>query len=172
MRAFFHPDQSLHDPKQFMRVGKISDPQDVPARTEKLLKGLAAAAVTVEAPEDAGLEPVRKVHNPGYLEFLETAYGRWRMIESAGPEVLPNVSPYWNGSPDHDFRQACRPNSIVAQAGFYLGDLAVPIGENTWRSCIKSTHSAVAAANAVIAGDRFAYALCRPSGHHARADRA
>ncbi|MGI9483454.1 MAG: histone deacetylase family protein, partial [Hyphomicrobiales bacterium] len=59
-----------------------------------------------------------------------------------------------------------------AQAGFYLGDLAVPIGENTWRSCVTSTHSAVAAANAVISGDRFAYSLCRPSGHHARADRA
>ena len=43
MRAFFHPDQSLHDPQQFMQVGVIRDPKDLPSRTEALLGALGKA---------------------------------------------------------------------------------------------------------------------------------
>jgi acetoin utilization deacetylase AcuC-like enzyme len=53
-----------------------------------------------------------------------------------------------------------------------MGDLAVPLGPHTWRSTLRSAQTAVAAADAVLAGSRVAYALCRPSGHHARPDRA
>ena len=38
MRAFYHPDQALHDPKQFMRVGVIADPTDLPERTARSLE--------------------------------------------------------------------------------------------------------------------------------------
>ena len=56
--------------------------------------------------------------------------------------------------------------------GWYLGDLSVPMGPHTWTSVLRSAETAAAAADAVLAGERAAYALCRPSGHHARADRA
>ena len=172
MRAFFHPDQSLHDPQQFMRVGRISDPKDLPSRTAALLGALDKRGITPETPADYGLEPASSVHTKPYLDFLANAYERWRAIPEAGPEVLPNVSPYWNGRPEWQGRPACRSNSVVAQAGYYLGDLAVPIGPNTWHSAIRSTHAAVAAADTVLANGESAYALCRPSGHHARSDRA
>lgn len=172
MRAFFHPDQHLHDPQQFMRVGVISDPKDLPSRTDALLAALASRGITPEQPADYGLEPALSIHTRPYLDFLASAYERWRTIPGAGPEVLPNVSPYWNGRPEWPHRPPCRSSSVVAQAGYYLGDLAVPIGEHTWRSALVSSHTATAAADAVLAGERMAYALCRPSGHHARVDRA
>ena len=172
VRAFFHPDQSLHDPQQFMRVGRISDPKDLPSRTEALLGALAERGIAPERPANYGLEPALTIHAPDYLEFLESAYERWRAIPDAGPEVLPNVSPYWNGRPEWQHRPPCRSGSVVAQAGYYLGDLAVPLGPNSWRSILVSTHTATAAADAVLGGAGAAYALCRPSGHHARADRA
>jgi acetoin utilization deacetylase AcuC-like enzyme len=172
MRAFFHPDQSLHDPQQFMRVGVISDPKDLPSRTEALLGALAQRGVIPEQPSDYGIEPALTIHAKPYLEFLQTAYERWRAIPEAGPEVLPNVSPYWNGSPAQHQRPACRSSSVVAQAGYYLGDLAVPISAHTWTSALRSSHAATAAVDAVLDGAGVAYALCRPSGHHARVDRA
>jgi acetoin utilization deacetylase AcuC-like enzyme len=61
---------------------------------------------------------------------------------------------------------------MIAQTGWYLGDLSVSMGPRTWESIRASANTAVAAADAVAADRGTAYALCRPSGHHARADRA
>jgi acetoin utilization deacetylase AcuC-like enzyme len=172
MRAFFHPDQGLHDPQQFMQVGRIRDPKDLPSRTEALLGALAKRGVSPEKPADYGVGPALTIHTQPFVDFLQSAYERWRAVPEAGPEVLPNVSPYWNGRPEWQSRPPCRSNWIVAEAGYYLGDLAVPIGPNTWTSTIRSSHTATAAADAILRGEAVAYALCRPSGHHARSDRA
>ena len=89
-----------------------------------------------------------------------------------GPEVWPNTFPYWSGSPQTTARPPCPAKGLVGQVGWYLGDLSVPMGPDTWASTLRSCDSAVAGADALLAGDPMAYALCRPSGHHARADRA
>ena len=172
MLAFYHPDQQLHDPQQFMRSGRIAAPQDLPARTEALLGALMARGIAPRMPHDCGVDPLLAVHTADYLAFLDTAYARWQGLPGAGIEVLPNAFPYWSGRPDRDARPPCRSTSVIAQAGWYMGDLAVPLGPHTWRSTLRSAQTAVAAADAILAGSRVAYALCRPSGHHARPDRA
>lgn len=172
MRAFYHPEQALHSPRQFMRIGRLADATDLPSRTEELVKALGRLGIELETPQDYGRGPAESVHPAHYLDYLETAYQRWIEVPNHGPEVLPNTFPYWNGDPSRDARPPCPTNQLLAQTGYYLGDLAVPISEFTYRSALRSTHTATAAADAVIAGERLAYALCRPSGHHCRADRA
>ncbi|HMO28823.1 histone deacetylase family protein [Enterovirga sp.] len=172
MRAFYHPDQALHSPRQFMRFGRLADPTDIPVRTEKLLGALGRLGVEPEAPPDLGRRPASTIHPAHYLDYLETAYRRWLELPDHGPEVLPNTFPYWNGDPSREARPPCPTHQLLAQTGYYLGDLAVPISEFTYRSALRSTHTAAAAADAVLAGEPLAYALCRPSGHHCRADRA
>lgn len=169
MRVFYHPDQALHAPRQFMRFGELAAPTDLPARTEALLAAIARLNLSPELPPDHGRGPAGAVHPAHYMDFLETAFQRWQDLPVHGPEVLPNTFPQLFGT---GARPACPTDHLIAQAGYYLGDLAVPVGESTWISALRATHSATAAAEAVIAGDRAAYALCRPSGHHARADRA
>ncbi|MFC0342049.1 histone deacetylase family protein [Paracoccus niistensis] len=169
MRAFYSPDQALHSPKQFMRFGELAAPTDVPARTGALLGALARLGITPETPPDHGRAPAGKVHPAHYMEFLESAFRRWQELPVHGPEVLPNTFPDLSAE---RVRPPCPTDHLIAQAGYYLGDLAVPLGEFTWISALRSTHSATAAADAVVAGERAAYALCRPSGHHCRADRA
>ena len=172
MKAFYHPDQALHDPRQFMRLGVLAAPTDLPERTARLLQALACHGITPEASQGDGRKAAARVHAEHYLTFLETAYRRWRELPGAGAEVLPNVSPYWNGAPDRDGRPPCPSPLVVAQAGWYLGDGAVPIGPDTHVSAFRSAASAEAAATHVAQGGGAAYALCRPSGHHCRADRA
>ncbi len=53
-----------------------------------------------------------------------------------------------------------------------MGDAACSIGPNTWQAAIASAHVATHAAQLVADGERVAYALCRPPGHHTYADRA
>lgn len=172
MRAFYSPDQALHSPQQFMRYGTLASPTDIPERTEKLLEALSRLGIKPEEPRDIGREAAITIHPDYYLDYLETAYSRWLELPEHGPEVLPNTFPYWNGDPSKETRPPCPTNQLLAQTGYYLGDLAVPISEYTYHSALRSTHSAAAAADAIIHGEQSAYALCRPSGHHCRADRA
>lgn len=176
MKAFFSEEQLLHTPQQFMRLGRISAPTDLPSRAESLQGALAARGIRVQAPSDYGRKPLESIHSADYLNFLETAYTRWQSLKAPGVdpglEVLPNLSPYYNGRVEQAGRGPCPSPSIVAQAGYYLSDLSCPIGPQTWRSALRSTHSAVAAADHVASTSGMAYALCRPSGHHAHRDRA
>lgn len=172
MRAFYDPEQALHSPQQFMRYGRIADATDVPARTEALLAALSRLGIQAEPAKDYGRSAAEHIHPAHYLDFLESAFARWQALPDHGPEVLPNTFPYWSGNPAIDLRPACPTDHIIAQTGYYLGDMAVPVSEFTYRSALRSSHSATAGAEALIAGDALAYALCRPSGHHCRADRA
>lgn len=169
MRSFYHPDQALHAPQQFMRTGRLAAPTDIPARTQALLAALDRLGLIVCVPADHGRDPASVIHPPHYMYFLESAFRRWQELPGHGPEVLPNTFPQLFGTGG---RGPCPTDHLIAQAGYYLGDLAVPVGEFTWSSALRSTHAATDAALSVIGGDRAAYALCRPSGHHARADRA
>jgi acetoin utilization deacetylase AcuC-like enzyme len=172
MRAFYHHDQAAHDPQQYMRFGQVVAPKDVPARTEALLAALSSLGITPEQPAVDYAAAREAVHTAGFLHFLETAWDRWQQLPEKGPEVWPNTFPYWSGRPEEPARRDCPSEGLIAHAGWYLGDLSVPIGPRTWLSVRESCNTAVAAADAVLNGEPLVYALCRPSGHHTRADRA
>jgi acetoin utilization deacetylase AcuC-like enzyme len=129
---------------------------------ERLLAGARAAGCEVVRPRPHGLGPVAAVHTPEYLEFLEHIYTRWQRIEGASAEVIPNIHPI--------ARDGRYPASAVGQAGYHMADTSCPISAETWESACWSAWSAVDAADAVMSGERAAYALCRPPGHHAFAD--
>ena len=175
MKAFFTEDQLLHDPQQFMRLGRIAKPTDLPSRAHALRDALAARGIALASPPDVGRAPLAAVHSVDYLDYLESAYALWRELKlpgvEPGIEVLPNLSPYVSGTSGVD-RPPCPSPSLVARTGSYISDLACPIGPHTWHSVLRSAHTAVAAADAVLEHGDAAYALCRPSGHHAHRDRA
>lgn len=171
MRAFYHPDQAIHSPQQFMRYGKFVPIKDSPVRTERLLGALARHGIAPEMPVEHGTAPALTVHTPAYVRFLETAWENWAKLPDHGPEVWPQYFPYWSGRVEETARPDCPSTGFIGQVGWYLGDLSVPMGPDSWRSILRSSETAVTAADAILAGDRSAYALCRPSGHHARADR-
>ena len=172
MRAFYHPDQAVHAPQQYMRFGRIVPVKDLPVRTERLLGALSSRGIVPERPAAQGIAPALAVHTPAYLDFLRTAWDRWARLPDHGPEVWPNTFPYWSGRPEETARPDCPARGLVGQVGWYLGDLSVPLGPDSWTSILRSCETAVSGADALLAGEGAVYALCRPSGHHARADRA
>src|SRR5690606_33804078 len=175
MKAFFASEQLLHQPLQFMRAGRICAPTDVPERAATLNAVLAAKGISTQAPPDYALN-LPAVHSTAYLNFLKDGYPRWQALAQTGlepgPEILPNMVPYYNGRIDQDQRPECPSPSVIAQASWYLGHLSSPVGPHTWTAALRSAHTAIAAAESVSASCGMAYALCRPSGHHAHHDRA
>ena len=171
MRAFYHPDQATHAPQQYMRFGRLIPVKDLPVRTEKLLGALERHGIAPERPEALGTAPALAVHTPAYVRFLETAWARWALLPDHGPEVWSNTFPYWSGRVEEAARPDCPARGLVGEVGWYLGDLSVPMGPDSWTSILRSCETAASAADAVLAGSEAVYALCRPSGHHARANR-
>ena len=82
MQAFFSDEQLLHEPRQFMRLGRISAPTDLPSRAGSLQAALAARGIAVQAPPDFGREPLLAVHSADYLDYLEHAYARWQALKA------------------------------------------------------------------------------------------
>ncbi|MCB2124794.1 MAG: histone deacetylase family protein [Rhodobacteraceae bacterium] len=164
MKAFFDDRQRAHDPKMFMVNGTRLPNPEQPARIEALRAGAEAAGCTFAAPTDHGPGPLAALHSPEYLVFLQTIHTRWSRIAGAADEVIPNIHP--------DRRTASYPRSAVGQAGFHQADTACPIAAGTWDAAYWSAQAALTAADVVLAGERAAYALCRPPGHHAFGDLA
>ncbi|MDH3299932.1 MAG: histone deacetylase family protein [Acidimicrobiia bacterium] len=165
MKVFHHPIHVAHEPDFFLVRGIPTASADQPERVDRLLAGVARVGLGVEQPPDFGTEPVAAVHTARYLDFLRDAHREWMTL--LGPkagEVVANIHP----SRD----PVGYPSGVVGRAGWHMADTACPIGPDTHRAALASANSAVSAAAAVAGGDRFAYGLCRPSGHHAFADMA
>ena len=157
-------EQERHYPTSYLVNGVMQQNPERPERIAKLKAGALAAGLKLERPTEYGLSAIAAVHSPEYLKFLEGAYARWRRIEGASPAVTPNVHAPRRGG--------AYPASVVAQAGYHMADLACPVSAETWESALWSAWSAIHAADLVRHGERAAYALSRPPGHHASHDLA
>ena len=162
MKAFFAEEQKRHDPTFFLSSGAPQPNPEQPERVERLLAGARASGMEVLRPESHGLGPISAVHTPEYIDFLSRIYERWQRIEGASAEVIPNIHPL--------ARTGAYPASAVGQAGYHMADTSCPISRDTWDSACWSAWTAVSAADAVLSGECWSYALCRPPGHHAFRD--
>ena len=151
-------------PDNFVVRGVRQPNKEVPGRSELIRTALGDAGYELSAPEEFGLAPLSAVHTERYLNFLENGHAEWMALGDVAPEIIPNAFPV-NG-------HARYPSSIVGRAGFHQGDMACPINAGTWAAARGAANSALTATRMVLKGDRAVYALCRPPGHHAFADRA
>ena len=156
----------LHHPRQpFYDRGGFMAPPEVPERAERIRAAVEHAGFAVEAPEPQGLDPVRAVHDPAYVEFLEHAHARWRAATGA-PETGEAVAyaRAIRGQPDHF------PRPVIADLGWYSHDNDAILA-GTWAAATGAVDVTLSAWDAVVSGRAAAaYALARPPGHHAAAD--
>ncbi len=164
MIALYHPGQRAHDPKFFLSSGAQKPCPEQPSRIDALLSGVHSLGLTVQTPEDHGIDAISAVHPARYLTFLQTIHARWQHIPGASSEVIPNIHPA-NRSDGY-------PLSAVGQAGYHMTDTSCPISAETWSAAYASAQSAIAGAELILQSQRSAYALCRPPGHHAFAELA
>ncbi len=112
-------------------------------------------------PFDRGL--VETVHDPAYVDFIETAFSRWKEEGNAAPAAMGF------GWPTRRLRNI-RPDSLKAQLGYYSFAADCSIAEHTWKAAMASAAAADTAAQHLAAGAHSVFARCRPPGHHATKD--
>jgi acetoin utilization deacetylase AcuC-like enzyme len=158
MRGFFDARQRAHAPALELHNGGFVPYAETPARAESILAALGASEPAV----DHGEAPLRAVHGEAYLAFLWSAHNDWRAAGregDAGGYAWPVVR-----------RRPLALDRIDAKLGAYSFDASTPIAAGTWEGAYWSAQTALTALDAVLAGERSAFALCRPPGHHAGRD--
>ncbi|HQY09445.1 MAG TPA: histone deacetylase family protein [Burkholderiaceae bacterium] len=171
MQIFRNRLQALHDARLEMYRGRLVPCHEKPARVDHVLSELGRRPVGVlldPAPQPDGVlrAALEAVHAPRYLDFLASAWDAWLALDPANAEqdILPSV---W---PVRGFRSDVLPDNFAARLGLFSFDAGSPIMAGTWAAAQQGAACTHAAALAVAAGSRSAFALTRPPGHHAGPD--
>jgi acetoin utilization deacetylase AcuC-like enzyme len=160
-----------HAPGGEVWLGVRDDGTEVPARALVLRDALTAAGAPVVAAARHGDEIVRTVHAPELVDHLA---GVWRDWAAAGlpaeygrDRVVPYVFPTAGmlaGLPERS------PPAVHGRAGLFCYDTMTLVGPGSWAAIRGAADAALTAADLVGSGERLAYALCRPPGHHVTRD--
>ena len=139
---------------------------EIPARAEAIREALAAdPAFDLVLPAEHGLEPARAVHDPGLVRFLEEAWDAWRDEGGAAGDLVADT--FLHPGLRAGAGRAPEPRVAAGRAGYWCFDTSTPITVGTWPAARAALDVALTAADAVLGGERVAYGLCRPPGHHA-----
>jgi acetoin utilization deacetylase AcuC-like enzyme len=130
---------------------------------EYILRELKRRKMTdIVAPAKPDMKAIARVHDAGFLSFLQNAWEEWTAAGYRG-EVLPTAIP------NRSLRQKL-PRWIDGKVGYYTHSVETAITAGTWEAALASASVALSAQKIVAGGARSAFALCRPPGHHAHDD--
>lgn len=163
MRIIYSEDHKLRDAKTELHGGLLVTPFEGPFRAEWILSAVKEAGFRdVVAPGAQDLSTAMKVHDAGYLDFLSKAWTMWKATGAEG-EAIPASFPVR--------RSTLRvPNDIDALLGYYANAADTAITDGSYEAAIAAMRCAISGADWLQAGNRFAFSLCRPPGHHAGID--
>jgi len=153
MHIFYPSNHIRHCPVSEIENGEAIVHEEVPERVERLKAALVAAGRTVEdvsitVPQTV----VAHVHARNYLQTFQ------KVALSADSAQIPSVFPYGGHTTTSHLRAAFGAMSF---------DTYTPVFKGTYKAALESASCAYAGARAVLRGNKYTYALCRPPGHHA-----
>jgi acetoin utilization deacetylase AcuC-like enzyme len=163
MITVYSEEHRLRNARTELYGGQLVTPHECPERAQYVLDRVVAVGLgEIVAPTRHGIDPVLRVHDPGFVAFLEGAAAEWAAAGNRG-EAIPDC---W---PARRMTQR-RPNSITGKLGYYAMAGETSITPGTWEAARAAADAALTGAARLHAGVRAAFALCRPPGHHAARD--
>ena len=163
MLTVFSEKHALRDAKTELYGGELVPPFECPVRAEYILERLKSVNLgEIITPDEFGLDPITRIHDRGFLNFLEQCWKDWVAVGYKG-EAIPTI---W---PSRRTQQRI-PNHIEGRMGYYALAGETSISSGTWEAARASANVALTAQAAIKNGANEAFALCRPPGHHAAGD--
>lgn len=164
MKTVYTDRHKLRDAKTELSGGLLVPPFESPVRAETILARLKARDLgEVIKPESHGLAPVLAIHDADYVDFLRICWAEW-VAEGFEGEAMATA---W---PSRRMTRSQPPRNIDGKIGFYCLASETAISDGTWEAARAAVDVVLSAQALVTAGERAAFALCRPPGHHAAQD--
>jgi acetoin utilization deacetylase AcuC-like enzyme len=163
MKVIGSEDHRLHFPRSELYGGEFVVPFERPERWDMICERLKTQGFTdIMAPQPLDMAPVKAIHAPEFLKFLETA---WDMWESEGyhGDAIPTIFPARR-------MQLREPDQIDGKIGYFCMAIETAITKGTWAAALSSAAVAQTGQKLLCDGDAAVFSLCRPPGHHAASD--
>lgn len=164
MRTVYADDHNLH--------GNLLDPRgdayglsaECPERANNILQEIRDRDYgELLTPKPFGDDRITAIHAPHYVEFLQNVWSEWIAAGETASNARPDTF-VGRGMRYADTR------TVFGKLGRYSFDATSPFVEGSWQAIRTSANIALTAAALIADGDRHAFALCRPPGHHATID--
>ncbi len=127
-----------------------------PVRVRSILRELQRTNLFEPVPVRRFSEKhIRAVHEPRFVDYLKTVCTSLKPKEAVYPYVFP-------------IRNTARPpKDLAVRAGYFCIDTFTPLTRNAFPAAKRGVDCVLTAARHIEGGQRLAYALVRPPGHHA-----
>ncbi|MEM7564876.1 MAG: histone deacetylase family protein [Pseudomonadota bacterium] len=163
MLTVFSEKHALRDSKTELYGGELVPPFECPVRAEHVINRVREVSLgEIIKPQDFDIDVVTRIHDPGFISFLENCWDDWVASGYTGEAIAT----CW---PARGMQQRI-PEHIDGKLGYYCLAAETAISNGTWEAARASVNVALTAQAALKDGAREAFALCRPPGHHAAAD--
>ena len=163
MKTIFSPLHAGHSGQMELIAGAIVPGFEMPSRAEYIRGRVESEKLgPILPPQVHDMTAAKRVHREDYIDFLPTVWPEWEKTGRNGSAIGFT----W---PTRGLRGDVRPQAIDALLGYYSFDAGASFVKGTWDAIKSSYDVALTAAGLVKGGERSAFALCRPPGHHAGA---
>jgi acetoin utilization deacetylase AcuC-like enzyme len=169
MRVVYSPLHLGHDITMQTVLGVQVPANEVAARAERIRSTLLAdGGFELGEPTEHGTAPITAVHDPGLLRFLEEAWPDARRAHHPYDFLAPETIAAAGLTEGMSARFRHETPKVEGRAGFWALDTSTPIVAGTYLASRAAVDVALTTVDLVLdGGERAAYGLCRPPGHHA-----
>jgi acetoin utilization deacetylase AcuC-like enzyme len=157
MKVVYSPAHEEHAPTSQVIAGRILPSPDRPERLSIIRREFERRPeIEFVAPDRIAPRHLLELHSKDYVDFVRD----YSMATKPGEAAIPSTFVPTGSSPRI-------PGALFARRGYYIPDTVTPILHGTFNAALAAVACADHAAQLVLEGERLAYALIRPPGHHA-----
>jgi len=169
MKVVHTPRHLLHDPQVEFESSVAQSPFEHPGRAEAVRATLEAdERFQLELAHEWGTAPIEAVHHPGLVRFLAEGWALYAAAHPGVREVVPDV--FAMAALRSKMAAGREPQAIGGRVGYWCYETTTPLTETTYQAARGAVDTALSATQLVLGGERAAFGLCRPPGHHASTD--
>jgi acetoin utilization deacetylase AcuC-like enzyme len=164
MITVYADDHNLHSGLLDPRGEEWRPSSECPERANNVLKVIREQDFgTLMGPADFEESKLTRIHAADYVQFLKEVWPAWLASDKKGANARPDT---FVGAGMRRADTEC----IAGKLGRYSFDSTTPFVEGSWQAIRTSANIALTGADLLKGGERRAFALCRPPGHHATVD--
>jgi acetoin utilization deacetylase AcuC-like enzyme len=160
-----------HDVRHETYLGEPIPAHEIAERAEIIRAALESdGGFAFATPTEHGEAPITAVHDPGFVRFLAEAWPAAQREQLDRAFLVADTYPTFRMFEGMSAGLAAgqpEPVTVAGRLGWWGLDTSNPLVEGTYGAARAAVDVALTAVDLVLGGERTAYGLCRPPGHHA-----